>query len=202
VDVRLVLQIRSPGGRYADPALPHPSHRLPAGVIHEFITHMAYLLLRFLPDWESVHAAWANHGDDALFKYDDLDALVVAGPAHGRIRFSCRQGPEAFDVTVRGTDGWARTDLFQPFLQVNRPRAGKLLSPVLNHVAGGLAMVSAGVGGFWNKVKGRTPYEGLGAFLDATYDALRTGGTPPVTESDMLAAAALVDTMVEQGGRR
>src|SRR4051812_9793301 len=47
VDVRMALAIRKSGSRYADENLPHPSHKLPAGVIHEFITHLCYLALRF-----------------------------------------------------------------------------------------------------------------------------------------------------------
>src|SRR4051812_43227387 len=87
VDVRMALPIRKAGGRYADASLPHPSHNLPAGVIHEFITPLCYLALRFLPSWDRVAAAWSKHGDEPLFKYDDLDALVIGGPVHARIRF-------------------------------------------------------------------------------------------------------------------
>src|SRR5207248_11360376 len=95
VEVRMALAIRKKGSRYADENLPHPSHNLPAGVLHEFVTHLCYLALRFLPSWDRVAAAWSNHGDDTLFKYDDLDALVVGGPIHGRIRFSCHTAPDA-----------------------------------------------------------------------------------------------------------
>ena len=63
--------------------LPHPSHKLPAACIHEFITHLCYLMLRFLPRYERVAAAWSKHGADRLFKYDDLDALLI-GPSATR----------------------------------------------------------------------------------------------------------------------
>src|SRR3954469_6031840 len=79
VDVRMALPIRKAGGRYADASLPHPSHNLPAGVIHEFITHLCYLALRFMPGSDTedgtfsrVAAAWSKHGDEPPFKYDDL----------------------------------------------------------------------------------------------------------------------------------
>src|SRR5690606_20316135 len=77
VEVRLCLPLRGPGGRYADANLPHPSHRLPAGVLHEFITHLCYLALRFVPEpIDHVRAVWSNHGGGPLFRYDDLDAIV------------------------------------------------------------------------------------------------------------------------------
>src|SRR3954469_20975086 len=186
VDVRMCLNVRKPGGRYADESLPHPSHNLPAGVIHEFITHLCYLALRFLPDWDRVAAAWSKHGDEPLFKYDDLDALVIGGPVHARIRFTSHASPDCFTVTVRGTKGWAETDLFQPHLRVVVPRkGGQQLSPLVNHWANGVDLVTASVRGFRNKVMQKTPYEGLRTFLGRTYAALRDGREPPVTFDDM-----------------
>lgn len=197
VEVRLCLPIRGKGGRYADANLPHPSHRLPAGVLHEFLTHMCYLTLLFMPGWETVRAAWSNHGGGDLFKYDDLDAIVLGGAVHARVRFSCAQAPDCFALTVRGTRGWLETDLFQPYVAASLPRGvGAQLSPLANQVMRGGVLVRAGVLGFWNKVMQVTPYEGLQAFLDRTYGALIEGAEPPVTKIDSLAAARLLDALV------
>ena len=60
--------------------------------------------------------------------------LVIAGPVHARIRFSSQTLPECFTVTVRGTRGWAETDLFQPHLRVVMPRkGGEQLTSLVNH---------------------------------------------------------------------
>jgi predicted dehydrogenase len=204
VDVRMALPIRKAGGRYADQNLPHPSHNLPAGVIHEFITHLCYLALRFLPSGEAerVAAAWSKHGPEPLFKYDDLDALVVSGPVHARIRFTSHCGPDCFTVTVRGTRGWAETDLFQPHLRVVVPRkGGPQLSPLVNQLLNGANLMSASVRGFRNKVMQKTPYEGLRTFLDKTYAALRGDKEPPVTYDDMDRASRLVDALLEDQAR-
>ena len=148
----MALPIRKAGGRYADANLPHPSHNLPAGVIHEFITHLCYLALRFLPASATapprVAAAWSKHGDEPLFKYDDLDALVIAGRSTRRIRFTSHAAPDCFTVTVRGTKGWAETDLFQPHLRVVVPRkGGQQLSPLVNQFVNGAGLVGASVRG-------------------------------------------------------
>ncbi len=204
VDVRMALPIRKAGGRYADENLPHPSHNLPAGVIHEFITHLCYLALRFIPAGESwrVAAAWSKHGSEAIFKYDDLDALVVSGPVHARIRFTSHCGPDCFMVTVRGTRGWAETDLFQPHLRVVVPRkGGQQLSPLVNQLLNGANLMGASVRGFRNKVMQKTPYEGLRTFLDKTYAALSEDSEPPVTYDDMDRASRLVDALLEEGSR-
>ena len=202
VEVRMALAIRKKGSRYADQNLPHPSHSLPAGVLHEFVTHLCYLTLRFLPSWERVAAAWSNHGGDSLFKYDDLDALVIGGPVHARIRFSCHTAPDAFNLVVRGTRGWAESDLFQPHVRQVVPRAGGgQLSPLANQFVHGCGLVRASVRGLRNKVMQKTPYEGLRTFLDHTYAALRNGTEPPVTYDDMDKASRLVDALLNEENR-
>lgn len=201
VDIRLALNIRAAGGRYADENLPHPSHKMPAGVIHEFITHMSYLMLRFLPRIEKVKAAWNNHGGGDVFRYDDLDALLFGQQANGRIRFSCHTMPETFSITVRGSGGSAETDLFQPYMRLITQRRGGKLSPLVNHLANGCALAASSVIGFKDKVLQHTPYEGLQAFLSHTYAALRKGAELPVTFSDMEQVCRLVDALLEQGNR-
>jgi predicted dehydrogenase len=204
VDVRMALAIRNPGGRYADESLPHPSHKLPAGVIHEFITHLCYLALRFMPpiDIGRVRAAWSKHGDEGIFKYDDLDALVIGGPAHARIRFTSHSAPDGFAVTVRGTKGAAFTDLFYPHLRVDiRRKGGEQLSPLVNQLVNGVHLMRRSVGGFVDKVLQRTAYEGLHLFLKQTYDAIELNTTPPVTFEDMDSASRLVDALLDQANR-
>jgi predicted dehydrogenase len=206
VEVRMQLQIRA-GGRYADRNLPHPSHGMPAGVIHEFITHLCYLTLRFLPSFERVTAAWSNHGaaaagDGDPFKFDDLDALVIGGTTHARIRFSARAQPDCFTVTVRGSNGAAETDLFNPFLRCNVPRkCGGQLSPLANQFLGGVEMIGASLGNFRRKILQVTPYEGLHRLLYRTYTALAIGDAPPVTYQDMDSASRLVDALVAEENR-
>lgn len=206
VEVRLVLPIRS-GGRYADESLPHPSHQLPAGIIHEFITHLVYLLLRFMPDdaidqLESVRSRWRNVDGGKLFKYDDLDAQVVAKGVHGRIRFSCHQYPDCLSVQVRGTHGCGVAELFHPSLRLTTCRsAPRHLVPLINSIAEARAATASGIGDLWSKVRNRTPYEGLARFLQHTYRALQTGGQPPVTFEDMDSASRLIDALLSPENR-
>lgn len=202
VEVRMSLGIRAAGGRYSDTKLPHPSHKMPAGVLHEFITHLCYLMLRFVPSYERVSAAWSNHGGGELFKFDDLDATIIGGPVHGRIRFSASTNPECFMLTVRGTKGSAETDLFQPYLRVNVPRkGGAQLSPLVNQFVNGMLLVKSSISGFYYKVMQRTPLEGLDLFLTQTYDALRTDREPPVNYENMDSASRLIDALLSEANR-
>lgn len=206
VDVRMVLNIRS-GGRYADVNLPHSSHALPAGIIHEFITHMSYLLLHFLPNdamdtIEVIRAAWHNHGADDLFRYDDLDAMLISGTTHGRLRFSCRQWPDCLAIEVRGSDGIVAAELFYPTIRVmTRRSVGQHLTPLLNSIGEARARAASGFGSVWQKIRNRTAYEGLASFLAATYHAMREGSALPVDYHHMDRASRLIDCLLDSEHR-
>lgn len=206
VEVRIALNIRG-GGRYADENLPHPSHRLPAGIIHEFITHLAYLMLHFLPEGSSerielIRAIWRNQGGGTLFSYDDLDALVAAGPVHGRIRFSSRQWPDSFTVTVRGSDGLAMAEIFYPLFQITTRRGvGQHLTPLVNSLSSARTMAVSGFSGIWQKIRNRGAYEGLARFLAQTYAALDENREPPVTFRQMDETISLVDALLAEENR-
>jgi predicted dehydrogenase len=205
VEIRITLPVTDPDGRFGDRNLPSPIHRMPAGVIHDFITHYAYLLLHIAPGvrFERVAAAWSRHGDNDVFRYDDLDALLIGtgpdGAVHARLRFDARSAPDAFAVTVRGSRGMAETDLFQPYLRLLVPRpGGSKLSPIVNHVANGAGLIRSGVRNLGEKLLQHGPYEGLHRMLDQTYQALAAGEQLPITPDDMLAASDLIDLLLAE----
>ena len=204
VEVRMSLNVRGEGNRYADRNLPHPSHQLPAGVIHEFLTHLCYLALRLLPrdaEAQVAKAVWGNLGGagdaDDPFTYDDLDALLTAGPGHARLRFTSATQPDGFYVTVRGTKGFAEADLFVPYFRevVYGKRFGPLAS-MAGLWSAGRSMKRDARRAFWAKVMQRNSYQGLRVFLDRTYAALRGEGELPVTFDDMDRASRLIDQLV------
>jgi predicted dehydrogenase len=195
VEVRIALPVRD-GGIFADENLPNPIHQLPAGVVHDFITHLCSLVVRFIPDFERVNAAWSNHGGGELFKYDDLDAIAIGKSAHARIRFSSHTLPKTFSVIVRGSQGYAETDLFQPYLRCVVPRAGEILSPLINHFLNGWDLIGSTFINFRNKIMQKTPYEGLHRLLDQTYEALIEGKIPPISLADMERTNRLVNQLL------
>ncbi len=200
VEVRMAVPVRN-GGVFADENLPNPIHKMPAGVIHDFITHLCSLVVRFIPDFDRVSTAWSNHGGGDMFRYDDLDAIVISGSAHARIRFSCHTLPKCFTVTVRGSKGYAETDLFQPYLRCVIPRAGELLSPLINHFVNGCDLVGASMRNFRRKIMQRTVYEGLHRLLDLTYEALIDDTPPPISFEDMERTNRLVNALLSEDTR-
>ena len=205
VEVRIALPVTDPGGRFGDKNLPSPIHQMPAGVIHDFTTHFTSVLLHLTGpvSFDRIAAAWSNHSNDPLFRYDNLDAVLIGagqdGPIHGRLRFDADTGPDTFTVTVRGTTGWAQTDLFQPYNRTVAPRpGGSQLSPIVNHVVNGASLMNDGIRNVGRKILQQTPYEGLHKMLDLTYGALISGGPLPVTPADMLDASRLVDRLLSE----
>lgn len=206
VEIRIALPVTDPAGRFGDRNLPSPIHAMPAGVIHDFTTHFSYLLLHLAPavSYHRVAAAWSRHDDNEVFRYDDLDALLIGdgpdGAVHARLRFDARSAPDTFSVTVRGSEGYAETDLFQPYLRMVRPRpGGSKLSPVVNHVVNGAGLMRSGFRNFGDKLLQNGPYEGLHRMLDLSYTALAAGTDLPVSPQDMLNASALVDQLLSEG---
>lgn len=208
VEIRIALPVTDPDGRFGDPNLPSPVHQLPAGVIHDFTTHFAYLLLYLAEpiEFTKIAAAWSNHSENPLFKYDDLDALLLGysktGQVHGRIRFDSGTSPDAFSIRVRGTGGWAETDLFQPYIRTVLPRpGGQQLSPIINHVVNGASMMNDGIRNVGRKLLQQSPYEGLHRMIDQSYTALENSEFLPVTPEDMRSASVLVDRLLSDEAR-
>ena len=204
VEIRIALPVTDPNGRFGDPNLPSPIHKMPAGVLHDFTTHFAYLLLGLAPEvkFHRISSAWSNHSANPLFRFDDLDALLIGdgpdGPVHARFRFDAQSGPDTFSLTVRGTQGWAQTDFFQPYMRTVVPRTGGAqLSPIVNHVANGVGLVRDGFTNFSKKLMQFTPYHGLHRMLDQAYLSIAAGDRLPVDRDDMLAAARLVDRLLD-----
>jgi predicted dehydrogenase len=200
VEVRIALPVRD-GGVFADENLPNPIHKMPAGVIHDFMTHLCSMVVRFIPDFERVSAVWSNHGGGDLFRYDDLDAIVIGGSAHARIRFSCHTLPKSFAVTVRGSKGYVETDLFQPHLRCVIPRAGELLSPLINHFVNGYDFIGASFTNFRNKIMQKTVYEGIHRLLDKTYEAVIEGKAPPISFEEMERTHHLINALLLEANR-
>lgn len=207
VEIRVALDVTSGDSRFADENMVNPIHQMPAGVIHDFTTHFTYLLLQLSQDatFDTIAALWRNQSGNPLFRFDNLDAILAGahadGPVHGRLRFDSDTAPDTFAITVRGTDGYLETDLFQPYLRLVVPRAGAQLSPVANQLVNGVSLAGSAIKNFGSKLLQNSPYHGLHRMLDVTYARLLGGDEPPITPIDMMRASTLVDQLLSAGSR-
>lgn len=184
--------------RYGDANLPSPSHRLPAGFIHEFITHLAYLGLAFADDLRAVDVRWSKRLPSLPSPYDGLDAVLAGKVAVGRLRFTAVAPRASITVRVVGSDGTGEAELIVGSWRIDRPRPlGAQLSPSVNSFLAGVGAVGRSVGFLADRLQGRTAYEGLHTLLGRTYASIADGSEPPVTPSDMRLAGDLVDDLIE-----
>lgn len=199
VDIRMTLNITDADTGLADRNVPNPCQNLPAGILHDLLPHLCYLALRFLPSEDEFAVKWSKHSEHPQFKYDACDALIIGGGVHARLRFASHEWPDCFTLIVRGSKGTVETDLFQPYMKVLVPRpGGRQLTPLVNQWVNGIALAKASVTGFLNKVRRKTPLEGIQTFLAETYQALRTGAPVPVTYEDMDRTTRLMDALLAE----
>lgn len=203
IDVRVNLATSAPNQPYADPNLTSVWHSMPGGVVHDFLTHLASLVVLFAPDvgFEAIGIEWNVHGPDDR-SANDLDALLIGtgpnGPIHARVRFDARGRPELFRVVVRGTKGYGEAAIFHPSLRIVRPRAGgSKLSPLVNELTTGVSAIGWGARQIGARLTGRTTFDGLHRMLASTYRALIDGAPVPVTPAEMRASSRLVDLLVD-----
>lgn len=199
VEARIALDVSS-GGKFADPHLPSPVAGLAGGAIHDFLPHLAYSVLQMVPEapLHDVHATWRNLSGNAVIGFDELDATACVGRARVALRFSAALKPEGFRLYVRGSRGSAETDLFQPYLRVEVPRARGPLSPLANQAQNGVALLTSSVTGLRAKLLQHSPYHGMGRMLDGFYRAVQGEAALPITPEQIRASVALVDAIVAE----
>lgn len=199
VDVLLSLDLTA--GPFGDLNLSGPGVQLPAGAVHDFLPHLAYLFLHFAGKPESVDQVAGfleNRSGNARVGYDHLDALIEAGEVRGRLRIASDIAPPAFRLAVRGTKRSAESDFYNPFLRIEGGANVGKRAP-LEQVGSGLKLARAGVRNFFDKVRQHGTYHGMPRMLDSIYAALQAGEKPPISEADMLSTARLVDRIVMLG---
>ena len=185
-----------------DLAVPMPDSDLgaPGGALHDYITHASYLALHYLGDrsFDDVRARWALVGDDPGPRYNDLTAVVGAGKACASIRISGSPRPFCFRINLRGTAGGAETDLFQPYLHVEREDRDAPLRPLTDQAANGARLIAASGRNFCEKVLQHSPLHGLERLLGLFYESIATGGPSPVTDGQVMATSRLIDAIVAE----
>lgn len=196
-EVDLLLSLDFVSGPFGDLNLTGPGVDLPAGAVHDFLPHLAYLFLHFARhsgDVDQVQGRLANLSGNTRIGFDHLDALIVAGQVRGRIRITSDVGPDSFRVYVRGSEASLEADLFNPFMRFDGPpNIGK--RSALGQMRNGLSLVRSGFANFRNKVAQHGTYHGMPRMLDAIYASLAQSSAPPIQPAQMIETSQLVDRL-------
>lgn len=195
----VIIAPNTPGSRYVDANVSSPSHNLPAGFVHEFITHLVYLALTFVDAYEVIDARWHAAEGQQGFPHDGFDARLSGGRVRGSLFFSSAIAPRQNTVFVRGTRGWAKCDLINGTLRVNRQRSrSENVSQVVNQLSDGITIAFGAVRAVTDRLAGGSPYEGIREYLSRTYAALVADAPVPIGPLEMQRVAHLVDELVQE----
>lgn len=202
-EVDILLSLDLTAGPFGDLNLAGPGVALPGGAVHDFLPHLAYLLLLFAGhegEVSRVEGVLDNLSGNPRIGYDHLDVLVFAGQCRGRLRIASDLDPPMFRLTVRGTGASVETDFYNPFLRVQRKQDSGKVAP-LEHMRSGWRLTKSGFSNLRDKVMQHGTYHGLPRMLEAIYTALPDGNDVPVSEAEMIATARLVDRVIDVARR-
>lgn len=197
VDVSLALEL----GAFD---VPRGGLGMPAGVAHDYLPHLAYLLVHFAGttlDPPTVVGWVDNRSGRPDIGFDHVDALVRIGDVRCRLRISPDVLPGSLRVNIRGTEGVVEADLYRPFVRREGPPWTGKLSP-FGLAAEGADLIGASVRLIGNRLVQHGTYHGMPRMLDAVYGALLAGREAPVTPIQMIASAQLIDAVVALIGDR
>lgn len=197
VECDILLSLNFLSGPFGDQNLEGPGVCLPGGAVHDFLPHLTYLFLTLSGEAavDDVRGTLLNRSGNPRVGYDFIDALVDTGRVHGRLRISTDAYPETFRIFLRGTQGSAEVDLYNPYLRYDSgPYVGKR-SP-LGQIINGTRLVAAGFANFRNKVMQHGAMHGLPRMLDSVYRAIQNSEPAPISPAAMLATARLNDQLI------
>lgn len=203
-EIDVMMAVDFIAGRFGDLNLSGPGVHLPGGAVHDFLPHLAYLFLALagIPDPDhgpnpdiTVAGRLRNASGNARVGFDELDALVFAGPIRGRLRVARDLSPDAFRIVVRGTDASFESDIYNPYERIEGGKnVGKRIA--LEHALSGARLAWSGVTNLRDKVNRHGAHHGLGRMLEDFYQTLSDGRPQPISFEAMRASARLVDQLV------
>ncbi len=196
-EVDLAISIDLAAGPFGDPNLSGPGVGLPGGAVHDMLPHLSYLFLHLAgaTDVDGITGWLRNTGGNPRVGFDALDAVVEAGAVQGHLRIAPASCPDSFRIRVGGTDRSVETDLYQPYLRIQGGRdVGRRAA--IEQIRSGGRLALAAFSNVGSKVFDNGTYQGIPRMLERAYDAIRSGGEPPVSAENILAAARLTDLIV------
>jgi predicted dehydrogenase/nucleoside-diphosphate-sugar epimerase len=160
----------------------HWAWSLPGGVFTNFLPHLIYLQLAFLPNVGSV--AGVSLGGQPGFNHQaaEMMALLEGDGASGAMTISMRARPYAKFVDIYGTNGTIHADLVREFCTIHpERRLPRMLSKAVFSLEDSV-QVAAGTAASTARVAlGRMKsMPGLRALVREFYGSIASGQAPPV----------------------
>lgn len=165
--------------------------------------HALYLLAELLGDVEDVTAQYREGGADPNLLYSDWHALVRCRRGTGQVHLSWNIQPHQNVLTIQGTRGVIRADLFG--MTVTRKNAGRLpqfVQRAVNAWSEGWKMVWQVP---WNVLRvflgGIRRYHGVQQLVVDFYDSLANHQPPPAPAEQARPIVAWTERIAQQADR-
>ncbi len=203
VTVEAVYSLPLSGGKFDDPHNNEAVMGFAAGPIQDFLPHLVYTALGCLgdPPAIAVKSEWRNISGNERLVFDEMSASVTFPTATAFVRFSANSAPPALRIRLTGSNGYAETDLFNPFVRLETAAGRSKLSPILNQVRNGSHFAKSAATNLASKVTGRPGYAGLALMLQSVYSNLNAGLPQVIGDRQILSCATVVDEIVNGAQR-
>lgn len=173
----------------------HWVHRLPGGLFQNVMSHALYRITDFLPDEEP--RVWANWfgGTAAVATPSELRVQFRGAEVTASLMFSSTIRPVQRVARVYGTRESIEVDMdgrtIRSYRQLKMPGPfAKLEAPFRHHREAARALRR----GVWNFLRGRIHYfAGMNKLFRLFYEAVQTGGQPPISYRDIRRTTAIMD---------
>ncbi len=201
MQICLSLNITGAGSPYVDPNAPHFGLTLSAGVIGDFLPHIAYLAYIFTGKIIDVRTHWMKHKIDSPLPVDEFRGLIKGERTTAYVSFSGNAQPDGFLIRVIGTRMRVEANLFEPpRLIIKRSRSGEpALMTLLDGIAESRQVLAGSVAGFLRKLGGTSSYDGLKEMISRTYRAIELHEPQPIPLDEIDAVAHLVELLAATG---
>ncbi|MFY9399337.1 MAG: NAD-dependent epimerase/dehydratase family protein, partial [Desulfomonilia bacterium] len=186
--------------RYLAPGVLPWIYGLPGGAFHDFMPHPLYVMLPFLGEIEDVLVAEMSAGELPGGISDELRVLVKGINALGTLCLSFAEKPPHHFVRIYGTAMMAHVN-FDTMTATFHPVSGlpKAAQKAVYNLSEAWQLGTGTLRNVRDFATGRLrPYQGMKTLIHRFYDAVKSGGEPPVSRDEALSVLAVMDRIWPQ----
>lgn len=172
----------------------HWSYRINGGPLQDLMPHPASLVMEFIPEIKEVKSIGHNRGILPKNWQDEIRVLIKSNSVLGYISISMNESPDTISLTIKGTEGTVKANLFNNILTLQKKST---LPRAFARGLSGFQMTyqnfEGSLGNIYKFITGRIDKSnGLGQVISKFYESISNGGDPPISLDKSL---CVVDVM-------
>lgn len=175
-------------------------YELPGSVYHDFLPHPLYVLLEYTGRPNGVKVLSRAHGELPHGLPDEIRVLVDGEQALGTVTISFAAKPHLHVLRIYGTRMMVEVD-FGTMTTVVHPTSSlpKAAQKATYNLSWSWQLATSTFRNVWGFLRGKIkPYQGMEILIHRFYDAVSSGGEPPVSEQQALRVVETMDALFKQ----